>query len=212
VRAEFTSLQANRKQAQMAFMVDGPKLEKFTVTREGKLVKTERRLKLTKGAQQIGVAYLHEQGKPAFEPADGANGGSSRNFPFIGVQSAHYHYSHHEGRAENLDALQKIDTFYAEQFAYLVKRLKAIPEAGGTLLDRCLLLYGSPLRDGNKHDRHDLPVLFAGGGGGLVKGGRCVHFPVETPMANTFLTMLDAVKVHEEHFSDSNGRLGAMGG
>jgi len=139
-----------------------------------------------------------------------ANGGSSRNFPFIGVQSAHHHYSHHEGRPENLDALQKIDMFYAEQFAYLVRKLKAIPEAGGTLLDRCLLLYGSPLRDGNKHDRHDLPVLLAGGGGGLVTPGRCVKWPVETPMANLFLTMLDGVGVGEEHFSDSTGRLNAL--
>ncbi|QOV90847.1 DUF1552 domain-containing protein [Humisphaera borealis] len=141
-----------------------------------------------------------------------ANGGSSRNFPFIGVQSAHHHYSHHEGRPENLDALQKIDTFYAEQFGYLVRRLKAIPEAGGTLLDRCLLLYGSPLRDGNKHDRHDLPVLLAGGGGGLVKPGRCIKWPVETPMANLFLTMLDGVGVKEEHFSDSTGRLAGIAG
>lgn len=139
-----------------------------------------------------------------------ANGGSSRNFPFIGVPSAHHHYSHHEGRAENLDALQKIDAFYAQQFGYIVARLKSIPEAGGTLLDRCLLLYGSPLRDGNKHDRQDLPVMLAGTGGGLVKPGRCVRWPVETQMANLFLTMLDGVGVHEEHFSDSSGRLSAL--
>jgi mono/diheme cytochrome c family protein len=75
VRAEIVSEKANRKQAQIAFLLDGGKLEKFTLAREGKATCTERRVKLGKGPQQVAVAYLHEQGKPALEPADEVDGG-----------------------------------------------------------------------------------------------------------------------------------------
>jgi hypothetical protein len=74
LRCEIISEQANRKQAQMAFLLESGKQEKFTLTREGKVTRTERRVKLGKGPQQIAVAYLHEQQKPNFEPADGENG------------------------------------------------------------------------------------------------------------------------------------------
>jgi hypothetical protein len=46
--------------------------------------------------------------------------------------------------------------------------------------------------------------------GAMVEPGRCVRWPVETPMANLFLTMLDGAGVREEHFSDSNGRLSGL--
>jgi len=136
-----------------------------------------------------------------------ANGGSDRSFPFIGVQSAHHHYSHHEGKPENLEALHKIDQFYVAQYAYLVKKLAAVKEGTGTLLDNCLVLYGCPLRDGNKHERHDLPILLAGSGGGIVTPGRAIPYPAETPLANLFLTMLDSVGCKQDRFSDSTGRL-----
>lgn len=141
-----------------------------------------------------------------------ANGGSGRSFPFIDVKSSHHHYSHHEHKPENLDALHKIDRFYVEQYAYLIGKLSATKEGDGSLLDRCMILYGSPLRDGNKHDRHDLPVMVAGNGGGLIKTGRCEHWPVEAPMANLLLSMLDGVGVREEHFGDSTGRLAGLAG
>jgi hypothetical protein len=63
------------------------------------------------------------------------------------------------------------------------------------------------LRDGNKHEHHDLPILIAGRGNGALTPGRSVHFPKETPMANLFLSALDTVGLNEERFGDSNGRL-----
>ncbi len=134
-------------------------------------------------------------------------GGSDRAFPFLGLKSSHHSYSHHEKKAENLDALHAIDRFYIEQFGYLIRKLKAIPEGDGSLLDHCLLMYGSPLRDGNLHDRGDLPILLAGSGGGTVSPGRVVRCPDETPLANLFLSMLDAFGVKESRFSDSTERL-----
>lgn len=134
-------------------------------------------------------------------------GGSDRAFPFLGIKSSHHHYSHHEKKPENLDALHAIDKFYIEQFGHLIRRLKALPEGSGTLLDSCLLLYGSPLRDGNLHDRQDLPIILAGSGGGSVTPGRSLKYGAETPLANLYLSLLDAFGVEEKRFSDSTGRL-----
>jgi len=139
-----------------------------------------------------------------------AMGGSDRAFPFLGLKSSHHHYSHHEKSQENLDALHAIDKFYVGQFGHLVRKLGAIKEGEGRLLDNCLLMYGSPLRDGNLHDRHDLPILLAGSGGGAATTGRVVKHPNETPMANLFLSMLDAFGVGEKRFSDSTDKLARL--
>ena len=62
------------------------------------------------------------------------------------------------------EKLRKINRFHAEQLAYLMKRLRDVKEADGTLLDRCMIVYGSGIGDGNRHSHHDLPVLLAGKG------------------------------------------------
>jgi hypothetical protein len=136
-----------------------------------------------------------------------AVGGSDRAFPFLGISSSHHHYSHHERKPENLDALHAIDKFYVSQFGYLIRKLKNIPEGAGSVLDSCLFLYGSPLRDGNLHDRGDLPILLAGAGGGAITPGRAIQYTTETPLANLYLNMLDAFGIQEQRFSDSTGRL-----
>ncbi len=139
-----------------------------------------------------------------------AMGGSDRAFPFLGLKSTHHSYSHHEKKAENLDALHAIDRFYVEQFGHLIRKLQAVKEGDGTLLDNCLLLYGSPLRDGNLHDRQDLPILLAGRGRGAVTPGRMVKHPDETPLANLHLSLLSAFGIEAPRFSDSTGKLARL--
>ena len=136
-----------------------------------------------------------------------ANGGSDRNFNWLGVSESHHSMSHHERKPERLDGLAKVDRFYVEQFAYLLNKLRAVPEGEGTLLDHCALVYGGSLRDGNKHEHHDLPILIAGRAGGAISPGRSVKWPVETPMANLFVSLLNAASVPTEKFGDSNGPL-----
>lgn len=136
-----------------------------------------------------------------------ANGGSDRNFNWLGVSESHHSLSHHERKPERLEGLAKVDRFYVEQFAYLVNKLRSLPEGDGTLLDHCALVYGGSLRDGNKHEHHDLPILVAGRAGGAINPGRSVKWPVETPMANLFVSLLNAAAVPTEKFGDSTGPL-----
>ncbi|MGH9659680.1 MAG: DUF1552 domain-containing protein, partial [Bryobacteraceae bacterium] len=94
-----------------------------------------------------------------------------------------------------------------EQFAWFVGRLKSIQDGDGTLLDHSIVVYGSGLSDGNRHQHHDLPVLIAGRGNGTVHPGRHVRVASETPMTNLYLSMLDRMGVPTESMADSNGKL-----
>ena len=80
-----------------------------------------------------------------------------------------------------------------EQFAYFVEKLKATKEGDGTLLDNCMVVYGSGIGDGNRHNHDDLPILLAGRGGGTIKPGRHVTYPRNTPLTNLYLSMLDSM-------------------
>jgi hypothetical protein len=70
-----------------------------------------------------------------------------------------------------------------------------------------MVLYGSGLAWGRLHNRENLPVLLAGGGGGTLTSGRHVRYPRGTPLANLFLSLLDRVGVKLERVADSTGRL-----
>jgi len=133
--------------------------------------------------------------------------GSNRTYRSIGVPEAHHGISHHMGSVEKIDKLAKINRLHLELFAGFLQKLKTTREGDGTLLDHTLIVYGSGLSDGNAHSHHDLPVLLAGGVNGEYRMGRHVRYPVETPMNNLFLSILDTAGVREEQLGDSSGRL-----
>jgi hypothetical protein len=136
-----------------------------------------------------------------------ANAGSNRSYRMVGVNEGHHQISHHQNDGEKIAKLQKIDQFLVGEFAYLVQQMDAVPEAGGTLLDHCMLMYGSGLSDGNRHAHHDLPIVLAGGGGGTIRTGQHIAMPSETPLNNLFLSMLDRVGADVQKLGDSSGRL-----
>jgi hypothetical protein len=84
--------------------------------------------------------------------------------------------------------------------------LKSIQEGDGTLLDHCMIVYGSSHSDGNRHSHVDLPTIVLGRGNGHLKTGRHIVYP-ETPMTNLFLTLLDKMGVPTDKLGDSNGKL-----
>ena len=58
----------------------------------------------------------------------------------------------------------KIDTYHVQLFRDFLKKLRAVPEGDGTLLDSSMILSGGGLGDGNAHDHVNLPTLVGGGG------------------------------------------------
>lgn len=59
-----------------------------------------------------------------------------------------------------------------EHFSYMIKKMHSLKEGNGSLLDNCIMMWGSGLEDGNKHRRDNLPFILAGKGGGTLKTGR----------------------------------------
>jgi hypothetical protein len=141
-----------------------------------------------------------------------ANDGSNRSYPAVGVPEGHHDVSHHGGDRAKQAKVRAINTLHVEQFAYLLGRLKSVSDGDGSLLDRCLILYGSGISDGHTHDHDDLPILLAGRGNRTVKAGRHVRYPRETPLTNLYLSMLDRVGAPVDAFGDSTGRLGGLEG
>jgi hypothetical protein len=139
-----------------------------------------------------------------------ANEGSNRSYEEAGVPEGHHDISHHGGHPDKLAKKGMIDTFHVSQFAYLVNKLQAIKEGGGTLLDNCMIVYGGGISDGNAHNHNNLPVLLAGKAGGKLKHGRHIRYPDQTPMNNLHLSMLDRMGVPVESLGDSTGKLATL--
>src|SRR6202040_4397697 len=104
------------------------------------------------------------------------------------------------------------NTFHISQLAYLLEKLKAVKEGDGTLLDSCMIAYGSGISDGDRHNHDDRPILLAGKGGGNLATVRHLRYKRETPLMNLYLSMLDRVGVQVDSFGDSTGRLSGLGG
>ena len=137
-----------------------------------------------------------------------AHDGSNRSFKEIGVSSGHHNISHHKGNAENLDQIQKIDQFYLTQLAYFLQRMKDTEDVdGNSLLHNSMIVYGSGISDGNRHNHNDLPVIVAGGGGGAFTPGRHVDLGEEVPLSNLYVRMLNEFGVETKSFGDSTGTL-----
>jgi hypothetical protein len=139
-----------------------------------------------------------------------ANEGSNRPYPFAQVSEGHHDLSHHGNDKSKQEKISKINLFHTTQLAYLAGKMKSIREGDGTLLDHCLLAYGSGNSDGNAHNHDDLPIALLGGKSAGIKGGRHLVFSKETPLANLWLAMLDRAGVGANRLGDSTGVLDGL--
>lgn len=139
-----------------------------------------------------------------------ADAGSNRSYRQIDVPDGHHSLSHHRSDPKKLEKISKINRFHVTQLAYLLEKLKAIPEGEGSLLDNCMICYGSAISDGNRHNNENLPILLAGRGGGSIDTGRHVRYREETPLCNLFMSMLDRVGAPVDYIGDSTGRLAGL--
>ncbi|MGB3117864.1 MAG: DUF1552 domain-containing protein, partial [Verrucomicrobiales bacterium] len=130
---------------------------------------------------------------------------SNRTYPEIGVSDPHHPLSHHGNDPGKIERLSKINAFHAGLFADYLAKLAATKEADGTLLDHCLLLYGSGMGNPNVHDHTNLPIIVAGGRSAGVTGNRHLRSEQSVPLANLHLTLLDKAGVTLDKFGDSNG-------
>jgi Protein of unknown function (DUF1552) len=127
-----------------------------------------------------------------------------RTYPEIGITEGHHGLSHHGDDANKLAKYATLGTYQAQLFAKFLDKLRTTADGDGTLLDHSMLLYGAGLSNPNLHAHMDLPLLVAGGG---LNGGRHLVYPIETPMTNLLLTMLDKSGIRADKLGDSTGPL-----
>ena len=94
------------------------------------------------------------------------------SYPELGFNDEHHSQTHHENKPEMVAKVAAITAFNIAQFAYMVKKMASLREGDGTLLDNCIMMWGSGLEDGDKHSRANLPFIIAGKGGGTINTGR----------------------------------------
>jgi len=135
------------------------------------------------------------------------NAGSNRSYRNIDVSDGHHSLSHHGNNKSKLEKIGKVNKYHVEQFAYLVKKFKEAREESGSLLDNSMLMYGSGIGDGNKHNHDDLPIALLGKAGGSIPTGRHLQYRRDTPLTNLYRTMLAKVGAPTDKFGDSNGLL-----
>lgn len=135
----------------------------------------------------------------------------SVNSPVIDVNgqtmSDGYHSLSHHGKSEaKLKQLKTIDEWHMKLLADLFTQLKAVGEAGDTLFDRTMVLYGSNLGNANTHVTTNLPTLLAGGG---FRHGQHLVFDKERnyPLPNLFVSMLQRMGVEATKFASSTGTM-----
>ncbi|MDX1983817.1 MAG: DUF1552 domain-containing protein [Bryobacteraceae bacterium] len=118
-------------------------------------------------------------------------------FPWLGYTSARHHdYTHADGRAPGADGvegqrvLRDICKWHVEEFAYLVAKLKSVPEGDGTLFDHCCLAYVHEHAEANPHKNSGLAMIVAGGIGRLARGK---HTRITGTVGDVYLTLADEV-------------------
>ncbi len=123
--------------------------------------------------------------------------------PWLGISEGHHSLSHEgDSNTDAVDKLVRINTWYAEQFAYLIQQLESVPEGDGTLLDNTCMIWVNELGKGNSHTRNDLPLVMAGSAGGYFRTGRCLRYG-DTPHNDLLVTLTNAYGVEQETFGDT---------
>jgi len=137
---------------------------------------------------------------------------SQMNFKFLeGVQGSLHLDLTHNGKAPAAEAMYlKTNQFHAQQFAYIVNRMKQIDEGGTSLLDNSMMLFCSNLFDGDAHSADQMPMILAGRGGGLVPGRNLDYLDKgedNRRACSLYLSLMDRMGVQLDRFGDTDTRL-----
>ncbi len=131
----------------------------------------------------------------------------NRSFPESGSDRGFHPASHHGGREEAILEFNKICQFRVGQLPYLIEKLQNTMEGGSPLLDKTVVMWGSPMADANLHNHRRAPLIMLGKGNGMLEGNMHIKAPDETPMANAMLSVLHGLGHDLEQFGDSTGEL-----
>ena len=133
---------------------------------------------------------------------------SSRVYPESGTETPFHPASHHGGREAAILDFAVINKYHVSMLPYFLQRLKDIDEGGTDLLEKTMIIFGSPMADGNVHNHRRAPLVVLGHANGRLEGNVHLKAPDGTPMANAMLSMMHVLGHDDmESFGDSTGEL-----
>ena len=131
---------------------------------------------------------------------------TGRVYPESGVDRGFHPTSHHGGREENIERFARLNRYHVGLVPYFLDRLKRIEEGDGTLLDKTMIIYGSPMGDPNVHNHKRCPLFVVGGANGRLAGNLHLRAAAGTPMANVMLALIHRLGIDDmAQFGDSTG-------
>jgi len=140
---------------------------------------------------------------------------SNHVFSFLDPAIKEGHHSiAHKGDEDTIKVAQnsQINTWFAEQLAYLIARLKAIPEGEGTVFDNTVILWTNEQAKGNNHSRMEMPYVLAGSAGGYFKTGRYLVQNSQTGHNKLLISVLNAMGVDTDVFGNVEYGKGPLSG
>jgi hypothetical protein len=131
---------------------------------------------------------------------------SNRSYPESGTNKGFHPASHHGGRESAILDFNLINRYHVGMLPYFLDKLSRTMDGDRSLLDQTVIMYGSPMADGNIHNHRRCPLLLMGGGNGLLQGNLHLKAPDGTPMANVMLSLMHRLGLDDVHgFGDSTG-------
>jgi hypothetical protein len=130
----------------------------------------------------------------------------NRVFPECESKQPFHPASHHGNREERILEFNKICKFRVGQMSYFLEKMKTTMDGDASLLDKTLIIWGSPMADPNIHNHRRCPLVLFGKANGMLKGNVHIKAPDGTPMANVMLTLLHQLGLEDvTSFGDSTG-------
>jgi hypothetical protein len=130
----------------------------------------------------------------------------NRVFPECESKQPFHPASHHGNREERIMEFNKICKFRVGQLPYFLEKMKNTMDGDASLLDKSLIIWGSPMADPNIHNHRRCPLMLLGHANGFLKGNLHLKAADATPMANVMLTLLHELGIDDiSTFGDSTG-------
>ena len=130
---------------------------------------------------------------------------NNRAHPESGSDRPFHPASHHGGREEAVLEFNKICQYRMSTLPYFLEKMKNTMEGDQSLLDKTMIIWGSPMADSNLHNHRRCPLVLLGGANGELEGNLHLKAPDDMPMANVMLTLLHKLGMDVEQFGDSTG-------
>ena len=138
---------------------------------------------------------------------------SEHLFAFLEISGNHHAISHDfSSSGANYDAYNKIQTWYAQQFAYLLGKMDAYKEGARTLLDNSVVLWATEIGESTQHDLTMMPYVLAGSAGGKLRAGRLVDYATTRRDNNQMLVSIGQAMGATDlaSFGDPSGATGPL--